>query len=139
MTHMPLKMSVLLVALTFAVPVFAHHPTESSASSRMMQKTVDASCMSAAVSKRDVAISTALQTVVTALQTRGTSLSTAWNGTEKVQIKADIKAANTAFAGTWRAFDKIRKAAWAQYAVDAKACKVSSVDAGSASLTTGGL
>jgi hypothetical protein len=95
--------------------------------------------MSTAVAKRDTTISTALQTVVSAVQTRGTAESTAWNDSTATQRKTDMKTATTAFAGTWKTFDKTRKAAWTQYATDAKFCKVSTTDAGSASTTTGGL
>jgi hypothetical protein len=143
MTHLSLKTSIALMALAIAVPVFAQ--TESSslsssaAHSKMMKRTVNTGCMSAAVSKRDTTISTALQTVVTALQTRGTALSAAWSGTEKAKIKTDVKAANAAFAGTWKKFDTARKAAWVQFATDAKACKVMPTDAGSESMATGGL
>ncbi|MBI3619316.1 hypothetical protein HY213_04780 [Candidatus Peregrinibacteria bacterium] len=81
--------------------------------------TVNGGCMAAAVTRRDPAIAAALQLVVTAIQKRGTDESAAWTNNDKNALKA----AHQAFEGTWKTFDQSRKAAWTQFATDAKACK----------------
>lgn len=95
--------------------------------------TVDPVCVQNAVTKRENAIIAGVDafstTVKSALQTRRDSLVNAWSITDKNQRRAAIKTAWDAFRGTWKsastALRNARKAAWAQYRTDAKACHIS--------------
>ena len=117
MKKFALSVASAMLALSLVTPVFA----ESMMGEHGMRpnKTVDGACMAAAVTKRDTAISAALQLVVTAIQTRGTALAAAWTAMDKNAVKA----ANDAFKGAWKTFDTTRKAVWATFKTDAKACK----------------
>jgi hypothetical protein len=100
-------------------------------------KPVDGACMATAVTTRDSAISAALVPVTTAIQTRGTALAAAWNLTDLAARKAAVKAANTAFNGTWKTFNTARKNAWTAFKTASKACKVSPAEAGAADAASG--
>ncbi len=104
-----------LLSLGLVVPAFA-------ATTKAVPKTVDTACMATAVSTRDSSISTALATVGTALQTRGQALAAAWKIADPKAQKAALKAANTAFDGSWKTFNAARTAAWNQYKTAAKTC-----------------
>ena len=122
------------IALTAAAPAFAvdapRDRATGQASGRMAN--MDGTCMAAAVTARDTTISAALAPVTAAIQTRGTALAAAWKLTDPVARKAAVKAANTAFNGTWKTFNTARKNAWNTFKTAAKACKVSPADAGAA-------
>lgn len=129
--------STVIVA-TIAIPAFAEgNGNASSAMMKHPKTTVDTACMAAAVTARDTAISTALTAVATAVQTRGQALAAAWGNTDPKARQAAMKAANAAFAGTWKTFGSAKNAAWDQYKTAAKACHGTSTD--SANTTSGSM
>jgi hypothetical protein len=127
-----ISMASTIVATSILLPSIAQAETTSSAATKQPKKTVDIACMATAVTTRDTAISTALNVVVTALQSRGQALSAAWSITDVTARQTAIKAANTAFAGTWKTFNTARNTAWNQYRTAAKACRSTTVESPSA-------
>lgn len=136
-TYLRAAAGSLLVSALLA-PAFAF-ASDGAASMAENNKTVDTACMATAVSTRDTAISAALGTVVAAIQTRGTALSNAWKLTDATARKAAIKAANDAFKGTWKTFNKTRMTAWNTYRTSAKACRASTADVGAPTADTGSM
>ncbi len=124
-----LILAASVMALSLSLPALAQNTAgtmATSASSKMKEKegkkvktVVNGTCMAGAVSKRDTAISSALQLVVSAIQKRGADESAAWTNNDKTALKA----ANQAFMGIWKTFDQSRKAAWDQFKTEASACK----------------
>lgn len=98
---------------------------------------VDGTCMSAAVDKRDTAITTAWNTLSSSmtatLSTRKDALKAAWALTDATQRNAALKAAwATASKSVKTArstFKTARQAAWKTFKTDAKTCKQPSADA----------
>ncbi len=117
-----------IVAASILLPGIAAAESSSSPAAKQPKKTVDTVCMATAVTTRDAAINTALNTVVTALQTRGQALAAAWGITDVVARQTAIKVANTAFAGTWKTFNTAKNTAWTQYKTTAKTCRSTSVE-----------
>lgn len=116
--------SLLLSAST--LPALAQTGTNRTTTAR----TLDITCIQAAVDKREAAIIAAVDTyhstVKTALETRRAALKAAWAIADRTQRRAAIKAAWDAFRGTWRtasnALHKTRRDAWKQYRTDRRAC-----------------
>jgi|GEM_PF-6396589 hypothetical protein len=136
-----LPVAGMLAASAIVTPMFAQgnyddsgsrssessHKSEDSSRLKPSKKLpVDYACVAQAVVARDTAISTALQTVATAVQTRGQALSAAWTMSGATLRTAAVKAANTAFAGTWKTFIKARNDAWKQFRTAVKACRLPS-------------
>ncbi len=123
-----------MISLLFAamvLPVFADTTGGSASStSPVVHKTVDLACMQTAVGTRDNAIIAALDTyasgVKTSLQTRRDALNAAWGITNVKQRRLALRAAWTAFQGTWKSASKglrvAKNAAWTQFNKDRRAC-----------------
>lgn len=128
-----LTLGTLATVLSLSIaPAFA-------AKAPAAKPTVDTACMATAVSARDTSIATALQTVVTGIQTRGQALAAAWGNTDPTARKTAVKAANTAFAGTWKTFNTARKTAWSTYAASAKKCRAAPAEVATPSNEAGSL
>ncbi len=95
-----------------------------------MRKTLDITCMAAAVGKREAAVSTAFgaksSAVSAAFSKRASDLAAAWAITTAKDRNAAIKAAWKAFNGSattaHKAYRTANIAAWKAFRTDAKAC-----------------
>lgn len=118
---------VVMSLLASAIPALAQTPPPSAGRSA---DTVDVACIQAAIDKRDNAIIAAVDTfhdaAKSALQTRRDALKAAWALTDRDARRKAIRSAWENYRKSVRQarqdLNKVRRAAWAQYKTDRRAC-----------------
>lgn len=128
------------IALSMAMPAFAAEGMLKTNSMRMastsptrVDQTQAIACVGAAVSTREAALGSALttqsQSMQAAYSARASALAAAYKKTTTKEVKADVKAAWSAFTKAKReassAWVKSKNTAWTNFRTAVKACKSS--------------